>query len=54
MSFGGVIVDQNNVTDRFPGLSLLTGLFALGVEEFRLSQEGGSLNGAVIPIYGRL
>ena len=32
MSFGDVIVDQHNVTDRFPRLSLLTGLFgnALG------------------------
>jgi CRISPR-associated protein Cas5/CasD, subtype I-E/ECOLI len=32
MSFGGVIVDHHNVTDRFPGLSLITGLFgnALG------------------------
>lgn len=28
MSFGDVIVDQHNVTDRFPRLSLLTGLFA--------------------------
>jgi len=28
MSFGGVIVDHHNVTDRFPGLSLLAGLFA--------------------------
>lgn len=32
MSFGGVMVDQNGPTDRFPGLSLLAGLFgnALG------------------------
>ena len=32
MSFGSVIVDQHNVTDRFPTLSMLTGLFgnALG------------------------
>jgi CRISPR system Cascade subunit CasD len=32
MSFGGVMVDHNGPTDRFPGLSLLTGLFgnALG------------------------
>lgn len=32
MSFGDVIVDHHNVTDRFPRLSLLTGLFgnALG------------------------
>lgn len=28
MSFGGVIVDQHNITDYFPGTSLLTGLFA--------------------------
>ncbi len=28
MSFGGVIIDQHNFTERFPGLSLLTGLFA--------------------------
>ncbi|TCJ19792.1 type I-E CRISPR-associated protein Cas5/CasD [Parasulfuritortus cantonensis] len=28
MSFGGVMVDQHNVTDRFPGLSLFAGLFA--------------------------
>lgn len=28
MSFGGVRVDQHNVTDRFPGLSMLTGLLA--------------------------
>lgn len=28
MSFGDVIVDHHNVTDRFPRLSLLTGLFA--------------------------
>ena len=28
MSFGGVIVDHHNVTDRFPGLSLFAGLFA--------------------------
>jgi len=28
MSFGGVMVDQHNVTDRFPGLSLLAGLLA--------------------------
>lgn len=28
MSFGGVIVDQNNMTDPFPGKSLLTGLCA--------------------------
>jgi len=33
MSFGGVIVDQHNVTDRFPCLSMLAGLFgnALGL-----------------------
>lgn len=32
MSFGGVMVDQHGPTERFPGLSLLTGLFgnALG------------------------
>jgi CRISPR system Cascade subunit CasD len=32
MSFGGVMVDQHGPTDRFPGLSLITGLFgnALG------------------------
>ena len=28
MSFGGVKVDQHNVTDRFPGLSLISGLIA--------------------------
>lgn len=28
MSFGGVMVDQNNVTDLFPGLSAITGLLA--------------------------
>lgn len=28
MSFGGVIVDHHNVTDRFPGLSLFAGLLA--------------------------
>lgn len=28
MSFGGVMVDQNGFTDRFPGTSLLAGLFA--------------------------
>jgi CRISPR system Cascade subunit CasD len=28
MSFGGVMVDQHGVIDRFPGLSFLTGLFA--------------------------
>lgn len=28
MSFGGVMVDQHGPTDRFPGVSLLTGLFA--------------------------
>lgn len=28
MSFGGVIVDQHNVTDRFPGLSMFAGLLA--------------------------
>ncbi len=28
MSFGGVIVDQHNVTDRFPGTAMLTGLLA--------------------------
>lgn len=28
MSFGGVMVDQNGPTERFPGLSLLAGLFA--------------------------
>lgn len=28
MSFGGVMVDQHGPTERFPGLSLLTGLFA--------------------------
>lgn len=28
MSFGGVIVDQHNGTDRFPGTAMLTGLFA--------------------------
>jgi len=28
MSFGGVMVDQNNVTDMFPGLSAITGLLA--------------------------
>ena len=28
MSFGGVTVDQHNVTDRFPGLSLFAGLLA--------------------------
>ena len=28
MSFGGVKVDQHNVTDRFPGLSMLSGLVA--------------------------
>lgn len=28
MSFGGVMVDHHGPTDRFPGLSLLTGLFA--------------------------
>jgi CRISPR system Cascade subunit CasD len=32
MSFGGVMVDQHNPTDLFPGLAMLTGLFgnALG------------------------
>lgn len=28
MSFGGVLVDQHGITDRFPGTSLLSGLFA--------------------------
>ena len=28
MSFGGVIVDHHNVTERFPGVSLFAGLFA--------------------------
>jgi CRISPR system Cascade subunit CasD len=28
MSFGGVKVDQHNITDRFPGLSLFAGLIA--------------------------
>lgn len=28
MSFGGVKIDQHNVTDRFPGLSLMAGLIA--------------------------
>ncbi|UCF90216.1 MAG: type I-E CRISPR-associated protein Cas5/CasD [Desulfobacterales bacterium] len=28
MSFGGVKVDQHNVTDRFPGLSMIAGLIA--------------------------
>lgn len=28
MSFGGVMVDQHGPTDRFPGVSLITGLFA--------------------------
>lgn len=28
MSFGGVMVDHHNVTDRFPGLSLFAGLLA--------------------------
>ena len=28
MSFGGIIVDQNNYTDAFPGKSMLTGLCA--------------------------
>ena len=28
MSFGGVMVDQHGPTDRFPGVSMLTGLFA--------------------------
>lgn len=28
MSFGGVMVDQHNVTDRFPGHSLIAGLLA--------------------------
>jgi CRISPR system Cascade subunit CasD len=28
MSFGGVMVDQHGPTDRFPGLSMLTGLLA--------------------------
>ncbi len=28
MSFGGVMVDQHNPSDRFPGLALLTGLVA--------------------------
>ena len=28
MSFGGVIVDHHNVTERFPGLSLFAGLLA--------------------------
>jgi CRISPR system Cascade subunit CasD len=28
MSFGGVMVDHNGPTERFPGLSLLTGIFA--------------------------
>lgn len=28
MSFGGVMVDQHNITDRFPGLSLFAGLLA--------------------------
>lgn len=28
MSFGGVLVDQHNPTDRFPGRSMLTGLLA--------------------------
>lgn len=34
MSFGGVVVDQHNATDRFPGVSLVTGLLgnALGYE----------------------
>ncbi|WP_028323026.1 type I-E CRISPR-associated protein Cas5/CasD [Desulfatiglans anilini] len=28
MSFGGVKVDQNNPTERFPGLSMMAGMFA--------------------------
>lgn len=28
MSFGGVLVDQHNPTDLFPGLAMLTGIFA--------------------------
>lgn len=28
MSFGGVLVDQRNPTDRFPGVSMITGLLA--------------------------
>jgi len=28
MSFGGVMVDQHGVIDRFPGVALLTGLIA--------------------------
>lgn len=28
MSFGGVKIDQHNVTDRFPGLSMMAGLIA--------------------------
>jgi len=28
MSFGGVKIDQHNVTDRFPGLSLIAGMIA--------------------------
>ena len=36
MSFGGVQVDENNTTEAFPGLSLLTGLLgnALGYEHY--------------------
>jgi CRISPR system Cascade subunit CasD len=42
MSFGGVIVDQHNVTDRFPGVSLFVGLIgnALGWTHC----DGDSLN----------
>jgi CRISPR system Cascade subunit CasD len=41
MSFGGVMVDQNGPTDRFPGCSMLAGLFgnALGY----LHQDADSL-----------
>jgi CRISPR system Cascade subunit CasD len=42
MSFGGVLVDQHGPTDRFPGLSLLAGLFgnALGYHH----ADAGKLN----------
>lgn len=40
MSFGGVIVDQHNITDRFPGRSLLAGLFgnALGLDHHQSNE----------------
>lgn len=49
MSFGGVIVDQNNTTDPFPGKSLVTGLCAnaLGFER-REAERHQDLQGRLI------